>query len=517
MDPVTAPESPLEPAEPSRLVGALVVVGVGVLAAALAAWPGLQATHWWYPETDAYWLWVGLVVALTAASFRTTPGRALGIAWGGASALCLSGLATLLRDLWRVPSGGDLLQGALLGARRRLRGEVVYDLRGFDQSVNATPLYLVAVLPLAPLADRVAVITYAALTAAALLAHALWGSRRLAASLGLRPRLWHAALALVSLTTYGAFQRSWRLGQLDTLLVLLLGLTAAMADPDRRHGEGGSDHSPSWWGSATAAGLAAALKVLPALALLPAAVRALRGPQQRQHRRWLVVAVTVGLGATALALVALGPVEGVRFMRNLPRLSQGTASGNNYSWANRISTYGDRQLRSGRGGHRPLPASGLWLSRALALAGLLALLLALARFARARWALAAALALACLPLISPGCWDIYLLWGGALPALIGWMALLARRQAHGARPADSLLAVALGGGYLLAGTMGNTVHRDYDSGRTEQLDLPVWLDELPTIGHLLLLSVLALITATDHALRAKESPADSVGPEDRLS
>ncbi len=503
--------------EPPRSVVAVVAVAltvialVVVVAALLALWPALQATHWWYPETEAYWLWVGLVSVLAALSFRAEPGRGLGLAWGGASALCLSGLATLMRDLWRIPSGGDLLQGALLGARRRLRGEPVYDLRGFDQSVNATPLYVLAVLPLAPLPDRAAVIVYAGITAAALAAFSLGSTRWLARALGGSPRLWHAALALAALTTYGASQRSWRLGQLDTLLVLLLAVGAAL-DADEAAGAAG-DGGEAASGrrrrlvSAAAVGLATALKILPGLALLPAAVRALRGDERGAYRRWLAVACAVALGGSLVAVIALGPREGLRFVRNLPKLSRGTASGNNYSLAARISTYGDRALRSGRGGHRPLPRSGVWLSRGLALGTLCALLFALARLRRARLAVLVALSLACLPLMSPGCWDIYLLWGGALPALIGWLALLSRRRAQGPSPADTLSAVALGGGYLLAGTMGNTVHRDYDSGVTQQLDLPVWLDELPTVGHLLLLATLAVIARADHRRREARQAA----------
>jgi len=287
------------------------------------------------------------------------------------------------------------------------------------------------------------------------------------------------------LTTYGAFQRSWRLGQVDTLLVAILAMVPISVTSPR---------SWRWYLSPVAAGLAVALKIAPALAFVPALVRAFFHTERALYRRWLAVALFVVLGTTAFAGVVLGPAELSRFARNVTLLSQGTTSGNNYSLAARISTYGRRTLRST---HHPLPAKGRSLSRIVAALSLGGLFFLLARLRRAKMGLLMAISLASLPLVTPTCWDIYLLWGGALPAIIAWLSLLARRRALGPQPEDTLRAIALLGGYLLAGTMGNTVHRDYVSGVVVQLKLPVWLDELPTVGHLLLLAALVSVAVRD--------------------
>lgn len=471
----------ISPPVAERRVTIGVIAAVVLGAVLLAAWPALQHTVWWYPETDAYWLWVAALFVLVALSFRREPGRWLGPGWGVATALCLSGLVTLARDLWRIRSGGDLLQGALLGARRRWAGQPVYDLRGLDQSVNAPPFFIALVLPLAPLADRWAVAVFSGLSVVALLLFVVFAVRRLTEELGLIPRLWHLGLALTALTTYGAFQRSWRLGQADTILLLLLALTLA-------------PRTGRWQLAASAAGMAMALKILPFLALLPVAVRSIRAPDRQRHRRFLALATAIAAGSTLVAVLVLGPAEVPRFVRNLPLLAQGTTSGNNYALANRITTFGDRQIRAR---HHPLPGPARHLSRGLTIFGLAALLLMLARFRRTQTSILMALSLAALPLVSPNCWDVYLIWGGALPALVGWLALLARRRQR-VDAKDSLHAIFLGGGYLLAGTMGNTLHRDYHSGMTVQLNLPPWLDDAPTFGHLLLFAALFALAWRDH-------------------
>lgn len=465
---------------PTRLAAAI-IAAVLLTAGLLAAWPALQHTVWWYPETDAYFLWVGAFFVLVTLSFRAEPGRWLGLGWGLMTALCLSGLVTLGRDLWRIPSGGDLLQGALLGARRRLQGKPIYDLRGFDQSVNAAPFFIAMVLPLAGLPDPLAVAVFSALSALALAVFVIFAARRLMVESGLTPRLWHLGLALTALTTYAAFQRSWRLGQIDTMLVLLLALAL-------------TPRTGRWQLTASALGTAMALKILPFLALLPVITRSVRHTDRRLHRRLLGLSVTVAVGLTLVGVLVLGPKEVPRFVRNLPLLAQGTTSGNNYALANRIATFGDRRIRSR---HHPMPPAARHLNQGLAVFVLATLLLLSSRLRGAQTSVLMALSLAALPLVSPNCWDVYLLWGGALPALIGWLALLARRRRR-VDGLDTLHAIALGGGYLLAGTMGNTMHRDYHSGMKVQLDLPAWMDDLPTFGHLLLLASLFALALRDH-------------------
>jgi len=67
------------------------------------------------------------------------------------------------------------------------------------------------------------------------------------------------------------------------------------------------------------------------------------------------------------------------------------------------------------------------------------------------------------------------------------------------------LGAVLVGSYLLAGTAGNTTYRDIKTGMTVQLKMPAWLDELPLLGHIMILGALLVVAARDHRRRGEAS------------
>ena len=113
-------------------------------------------------------------------------------------------------------------------------------------------------------------------------------------------------LLLVGATTFSAMQHSWRLGQVDTLLLMLLTIALAkLPGPD----------SPSFKLSAVLTALATSLKVLPGLLAAPILLRA-AGQRRRDMKfragltvdqRWAVVFVGTLLLLAALSVSLTSP------------------------------------------------------------------------------------------------------------------------------------------------------------------------------------------------------------------
>lgn len=449
------------------------------------AWPALQRSVWWYPESGAYQLWVLALVVLILSWRRFGPRGELLWAMSVAGSLSTAGLWALARHAVVDRTAGDLLFGTLRGARRLRRGQPVYDLRGLDQSVNASPLAIVAALPLAGLGDREAIALFLAGAAIMLLLFVL------VAKDAARPRdsaesFGWAVIALCLCTTYFSFQRSWRLGQLDTALLALLTLSLSWIRAGRR------------WrrdGSAIAFGLAAGLKLAPVLAALPLALRAW-APGADAVRRWLLVALITFAMLAAISGSVVGWHEVARFGRNLTLIGRGSTSGNNYALRARIATWADKDARSG---HHPLPGGGArWITPLLGLAWIGWTW----RFRRASAEMQMALWLAGLPFLSPISWDVYFVWCGILPWWLLWVRHF--RRGPDVSPQSRLIWVLASGGYVVGGTMGNTVVTDFHSGMRRHLKLPAFFDEMPLVGHALTTAALFWAVGRESSAASRE-------------
>ena len=489
-----------------------IVRGLGAAVLVLLAAPifavatPLEDSLWWYPETDAYQLWVLLVAGLAVVTQQRWRGgkrverwllRGL---WLGAVAVAYAGLLELVSFTVDHMQCGDLLQNYLEGARRVARGAAVYDLAGLTQGVNASPVAIALFSPLTGLADQQAIAHYLVLNLAALalfVAGAGLLIRRIKGSLTLPD----AALAFVGAFTFNTLQRSWRLGQLDTILLAALTLGLALLPHRGRHRGGAA--------SAPLLALAAGLKMLPVLAAGPMILAGLRALLKRDgpHRgapRWVVIFGLTLCLLGGLAAARVGTAATLDFVRNIHHITRSTTSGNNYALVTRVATFNNRQVRLE---HTTLSPAYSAAGGAVAVGTTLFLLLFTWRMRRAGPTLLASVWLAATPLISPVCWDIYLLWCSFLPWLVLWAHLTGTEILAGvSRAARMLLWTALPTSYLLAGTFGNTSFTDLKKGVTVHLDLPLWMDELPLAGHLMLAAALLAVTVLDH--RRAEAPGE---------
>ncbi|MBW2731750.1 MAG: DUF2029 domain-containing protein [Deltaproteobacteria bacterium] len=458
------------------------------------SWPALQRSVWWYPEGGAYHVWLLGVVALVLLWRRLGARKELLWAASLAGSLSTAGLWALAKHAVVDRTAGDLLFGTLRGARRLRAGQPIYDLRGLQQSVNASPLAILAVLPLAGLSDRQAIAVFVGAAALALLLF-VWAAKDIPHSKGASETFVWGVIALCACTTFFSFQRSWRLGQLDTTLLALLTVSLGWFHMEKR------------WrrdGSAVAFALAVGLKLAPAVAVVPLVLRAWESGAGRT-RRWLLIALCTVAALGTISGVFVGWGEVGRFARNLTLVNEGTTSGNNYALRARIATWGDREARSK---HAPLPGSMSWL------APLFGLLWAgwTWRARRSDPVLLMAFWLAGLPFFSPISWDIYFVWCGLLPWWLVWTRTFERGGAK-VSPQSRLIWVLASGGYLLGGTMGNTVFTDFHSRVQWNTPLPQFFDEMPLVGHILTTLALAWSLQREPAqvpaLTTKPDPASN--------
>jgi len=482
-----------------RVIHTFLAVILGLVLAALAVLLSrikvLDDSNWWYPETDLYQLWFLALAGLLFLSQRTWDrGRqwrlVLSLVWAGVAALVLSGLIDLMQHIIFHRTPGDLLQNYLEGARRLVRGHRVYDLAGLQQGVNASPLIIGLLRPLARLSDPQAISVWLAVTLAC------FGLYFTAGCLLVRHiKGWltipDAGLVLAAATTFATMQRSWRLGQLDTLLLALLACGLLLL-PSRKL-------------SAVVVGLAAGLKILPALFAAPILLLAGKdwladrrfGAGITPRQRWAAIFIASILLLALLATALVGLPTATDFARNVHRISASTTSGNNYSFASRLATLGDRDRH---GKHLTLSAGFRWMGRIIAALTIALLAMLTWQRHRADALLLSSLWLAALPLISPICWDIYLLWCSFLPWLVLWSYLTSSTVYRGQGSASRLILVAAVAAYYLVGVGGNTTTHNLDTGVTAHLNVPLLLDELPLLGQTILLVLLALAVFRSHRL-----------------
>jgi len=458
---------------------------------------GLPDTMWWYPETDAYQLWVVVVTGLAVATHLrwSKAGRVervlFSMLWIGAGTAVYSGLFELMEHTLKHKMTGDLLQNYLEGARRVAHGLPVYDLAGLTQGVNASPVAIALFYPLHDLADKDAITRYLQLNLAMLAIFGVAAAalvQRIKGSLTLPDAL----LPLIAAFTFNTFQRSWRLGQIDTILLAALTLALVLL-PRRGRDRGGAASAPLL-------AMAATLKMLPVLAAGPmfvAGLRALKGRAglTRAHKWILIFGLTVCL-LGGLAVARVGMTATLDFVRNIDNITRSTTSGNNFALMTRVATFNDRDSRLD---HTALDPAYSAAGSVVAVVTSIFLVIFTWRIRRASPALLASIWLAAVPLISPVCWDIYFLWCSFLPWLVLWAHftgtdLLARVS----RAVRMLLWTTLVASYALAGTFGNTTHTDIKRGITIHLDMPIWMDELPLAGHLMLAGALLAAAVIDH-------------------
>ena len=398
-------------------VAAAVLVGMVLasLAVLLLGWQALDQSNWWFPETDIYQIWFLTLAGLTFISHRSWGrGRrsniALALVWTLATSLVLAGLIDLMRHIIDYRTTGDFLQNYLEGARRAARGSPIYDLQGLKQGVNATPLIVGLLRPWAGLADYQAVTGWVAVTLAALGAYAAAGCLLVRRIKG-RLTIPDAGLVLAGATTFSVMQHSWRLGQIDTLLLMLL--TFALAKLP-------GPSNPGFKVSAVLTALATGLKVLPGLLAAPILLRA-AGQWRRDMKfragltvdqRWAAAFIGTLLLLAALSVSLTSPGAAANFLRNIQGISAGSTSGNNYSLASRAAGLGE-QIKNR--GNKPISSGYRSLGQTVAALTLILLALLTLKRPKADGLLLSALWLSSVPLVSPVCWNFYMLWCSFLP------------------------------------------------------------------------------------------------------
>lgn len=491
---------PADPRPPTRVAvarAALAAVGLG---AALSTLAPLRDARVWYPDNGYAAPWVALCGALYAAArARRAQGRPEPSAavWVALMALGVAGFVDLLAFTLARRCTGDLFLGVFLGAQRVRAGAAVYDLAGLQQSVNATPFAVALLTPFGHLRGAEILPGWLALQAAWLVAGvaAVWSlADRARRAEGGRAGVSELGLALAATLGFNALQRSVRLGQFDLLMFALLASGVALV----ARGVEGRARSAAIGGALV--GLAAAVKILPLLALGPPAIAAVgwirRGRDLRAARLLALALLTFALtagAATAVGVAAVSPREAGRFVQNLALIQRGSSLGVNHALVGRFAKYRDPSLRLR---HAPLADRDLrWLLPIRA--GVLALWLLIARRASRRsLPCLAALGLASTPLVSSACWDIYFVWVALLPwciALVGPadarpVAVLAGASASLQRALRGALMV---GSLALLGHAGASVSRDLTTRAVGELDVPLWFDEAKLLGLALLIAHLA--------------------------
>ncbi len=495
------------PARAPIAPAALAALGLGAALSTLAAFRDARV---WYPDhgyAAPYVVACGALYAASPSLHRRGAARAATALWVALMAVGAAAFADVLAFTLARRCTGDLFLGVLLGAQRVRAGAAVYDLAGLQQSVNATPFAIALLTPFGHLQGAEILPGWLAVQAAWLAAGlaAMWAlADRGMRALGRRAGVSELGLLLAATVGFNALQRSVRLGQLDLVMLALLATgVVALA-----RGVEGRPRAAVIGGALV--GLAAALKILPALALGPPAIAALgwvrraRDPRLARALAAALLGFTLTAGAaTAVGVATVSPREAGRFVQNLAVIQRGSSLGVNHALVGRFAKYRDRSLRLR---HAPLEDRDLrWLLPARALT--LALWVAVARRASRRaLPLLAALGLASTPLVSSVCWDIYFVWVALLPwciALVGPADARPVAALAGVSPTlrRALRGVVMGGSLALLGLAGSTVSRGLETRALRELDVPLWFDEARLLGIALLLAHLAW--------RVAETPDDA--------
>lgn len=533
------------------------VAAILVPAWLLSLWPTLQQARWWYPEAGFREIWTLYWVGLYAVSiWRRNRHGALGWGLQGLWILTLilafSAWFNLLQYIHAFFTTGDLHFNHFRGAQRAYQGVAVYDMRGLYQSVNASPFVIGLLRPWGWMKTREFLPGWLLCHAALLLLyflycwrwiHWLWqglpthspdatSSSAQTVALSPDPVSQHEAkntlhpvvsstalptqttspglpeFGIIVITTlfFNSFQRSWRLGQLDLWILLLVAAGSfhlcwylLRRDHPVVHGVVGMVLLVSATGS----------KLVPGLLFGPLVLWIFFHRVRFQASpRSVLCPVLVG-GGLGVALVlgvswwGVGTQEMSRFARNLQRMSQGSTAGVNHALVGRFAKYRDPKLRQR---HHPLPPQDRrWLWPLRIAVGLMWLWLA--------WIATPVLlpfllwlGLASLPLLSPMCWDIYFIWCANFPWLMLWAwiggpfhHLWSHTPVASGTPWVSaatkrwLAVCGLGSAFYLMGLAGNSVIRDIHTMKLVDLNLPLWFDEARMLGYLLLMGLLVWV------------------------
>lgn len=518
----------------------LVLSLVFALGFALGQIPALRQSHWWYPEAGfrEFWTlwWLGLFGVSLLWRRRTGQlGKVLTGLWLLTLLMALSGFANLVQYVATKFTVGDLLYNHFLGAQRAFKGAAIYDVRGLHQSVNASPFVIALLKPFGFMKTRAflpywlgmnVLMLFAFFFYAWLWMRWLWTGRLAPADASVTsllgdepvgdnseskpsnpswfpsaPGLPELGILVVTTLYFNSFQRSWRLGQLDTGILLLLAVALFHLCWYLRHEQARSIHL--WVGGIVLA-FAVGVKLVPVLALGPLFFWWLR--HRKQPGLTLKIVRLSGAFGLGLVLVVLASLWGVgtqgarKFVQNMPKMAKGSTAGVNYAVVGRFAKYRNSKLRLR---HHPLPAQDrklLWPMRIAVL-----LLWAVLAFVASQSMLPLLLAsgVVALPTISPMCWDIYYIWCANFPLLLvfAWMGgFRPKPHLHTDKPpavsasTQTFLDISLWvGAFYLMGLAGNSVIRDIHSLKLVDLKLPLWFDEARMAGYALLLVLIVWV------------------------
>jgi hypothetical protein len=518
------------------LFGMLLGAGWG-----LSQWPPLRESRWWYPDAGYKELWtswwVGLYALSTWWSHRTRTTERSRVRWLWHILWCAS-LIVAFSGFWAIVAfvnshytTGDLFTNHFLGAQRAYSGLAIYDLKGLYQSVNASPFVITILKPFGGMSNKDFLPWWLAFNVV------LWMGFVIYAWLWLR-WLWRSYTKSLGLPEFGvlvctsvyfnSFQRSWRLGQLDIWVLILITAGSYHLCKYLLDKQTGSLHA--CLGGILLA-LAVGVKFAPALLALPLLlwwIKSYIWPDnsadgQLLRRRWKIPLISGIIGCILVILVSwagLGLDETSRFAQNINIMQEGSTAGVNFALVGRLAKYRDKSLRLK---HHPLPAQDrawLWPLRILVLSLLLWLVW---RLPLSQLPLYLAFGLACLPLVSPMCWDIYFIWCAYFPWLLCFGIIASGNHQLWPYPAKYpsddkivqsnnsqiklrkwLTFMMLGASFYLMGLAGNSVVRDIHTLNLIELELPLWFDEARLLGLLLLFILMTWLmqSAKSHARKS---------------
>jgi hypothetical protein len=523
-----------------------VVVALLIVSWGMSRWGALSALELWYPASSGYELWWMWWLALYVTGQwvgrrRPVLRRICWWLWWPTLLVALAGCWQVIGYVLAKFTVGDLHYNHFLGAQRAYQGIRIYDQVGLQQSVNASPFVIALLRPFGSLTTRQFLPYWLAGNVICLLVYWLyawrwvqqiWRSRAM-------PGLPEFGLLVCTTVYFNSFQRSVRLGQLDLFVMALVASGSyyvMRAFWTKDVPERAQEAVRAAFIGGVLVALAVGVKLVPVLLLGPLglwfclqlwrqrgrdASKDPDGSEQRAddagvassdvswgtlRRRavWMMGGLVLGgLIVFNLSMAWVGPTGVKRFLGNIPKMSKGSTAGVNFAVVARLAKYHDTRLRL-----KNVPLSSkytrwVWPLRL----GVLVLWLLLAwRMSAPMVPLFSLFGLACLPLSSPMCWDIYFLWC----ANFHWWLLLAfvvarwpvletptnewtkaQKAAHQTAVLKMVLqGCLLIGSFYLLGLAGNSVMRDLHTLKLIDLELPMWFDEARIAGLFLLLCMI---------------------------
>ncbi len=509
------------------------------LGAVLGQIPALKQSRWWYSEAGYKEVWTLWWVGLYAAGAwwsrrRGSLGLAWQILWGLTLIVAFSGFWNLIEYVKTSHTVGDLVYNHFLGAQRAYKGVAVYDVRGLSQSVNASPFVLALLRPFGGMSAKAFLPWWLGAQILFLLAfwtygwiwlQWLWRGKEDRTTNS--PGLPEFGILVITTLFFNSFQRSWRLGQLDVMILFLIAAGCFHACWVSLRQDSRSYHG--WLGGFLLA-MAIGVKIVPVLALGPAVLwfvsqkwRVLRDKTAKSQtplalQRWRPIFLGGVLGLLVVissSLLGVGWKESGRFFANLPKISKGSTAGVNYALVGRFAKYRDPKLRLR---HFPLPPQDrryLWPLRLLVVVGWVWLAWVVGQ---SQLPLLMMLGLLSLPLVSPMCWDIYYIWCANFAWFLVFVVLMGRRDSlwdpaldppkpkAPARTKQWLALTLLGSSFYSMGLAGNSVIRSIHTMKLVDLKLPLWFDEARLAGYFLFVVLLVWVILAAHRAETRSAP-----------